>query len=402
MKVGEIMKYKRLLIFISFLFIMLLSTINVNASDNVKIKSIDLVDKSVNTTEVSNATFNGLEMNFDLKFMSVDDYAKYKVVVQNSENKDYKISIDSNFGNSKYIAYDYVKADSLKANFDTEFYVIVSYKNEVNDSDYVNEKYNEKNSAVLKLSNDSDSVNVSNPITSNNIFIIIIGLIILSCVLFILFRNNKNKKLNIFVLFSLLSIPLFVKAVDSLKITINSNVSIEKGYAVDYEYFGYIKASELENYDLSKANCRGSLYVGNVSEENRYVYCSDVVYKTKKKFTSGSEIGISDTELPDKNYFPWDDCTYSDGSALDDDMNDSMDFLCPSVEKEKLDFDTYSYGYYSRCKKFGYQMSEDDITSMKFNNVIDMWDKRKKIFIKINSTFIMPNHDVLFNYSPPE
>ena len=398
MKVGEIMNFRKLFLCASFVFIMFLSTINVNASDNVKIKSIDLVDKSVNTTEVSNATFNGLTMNFDLKFMSVDDYAKYKVIVENNESKDYKILVDSNFSNSKYITYDYEKTDNLKANSDNEFYVTVSYKNEVGDSDFSDGKYTEKNSAVLKL----DDGSISNPVTSNNEVMIIIGLILMSSILFALFKNNKNKSFNFIILFIVLLLPLFVKAIDSLKITVNSNVVIEKGYSVDYEVVDYIKTSEFDDYDLSNADCSGSVYVGNISEENRYVYCDGAIRKGKKRFYSGSKVNLSDTDMPNYYYFDWDSCKNPDGSSITDYWDGSNDYLCTSVENQKFSVGSYLYKYSYQSEYFGYQISDDDISSMKFTDVIDLWDSERRIYIKDNTSFIMPNHDVLFDYAEEE
>ena len=376
------MKKSKIFLCFSLMFLVLFSITNVYAADNVKIKSIDLVDKSVNTTETSKATFNGLVMNFDLKFMSVDDYAK---------NKDYKISIDSNFGNSKYIVYDYVKADSLKANSDTEFYVTVSYKNEVSDSDFENEKYNEKNSAVLKLSNES----FSNPITSNNEAVLIIGLLIITVVLFVLFKSKTNKNISFIVLFIALSIPLIVKAVDSLRITVNSNVVIEKGYRVDYEIDGFIKTSEIDNYDLSQARCYDYVYVGSVSEENEYVECIEAIYKGKRLYASGDNVNISDN-LPPLYDFDLDNCEES----KDDSSDSYYGKICPSVDE--ISMGGYSYMYsIPDSKDFGYQIYDDENDIMKFANVDDEWNRYQRIFINPYSTFVMPNHDILFSHFVP-
>ena len=145
LKVGvgymEFLKCRKILLCFSMIFVVFFSITNVYASDGVTIKSIDLVDKSINTTEASKAKANGLSMDFDLKFKEVNDYAKYKIVVENKDNKDYKISVDSNFENSKYISYKYDNADILKANSDTEFYVTVTYNKKLDESNYVDGKY---------------------------------------------------------------------------------------------------------------------------------------------------------------------------------------------------------------------------------------------------------------------
>ena len=395
------MKIKKLLLCISFVLIMFLSTTNVYASGGVTIKSIDLVDKSINTTEASKAKANGLSMDFDLKFKEVNDYAKYKIVVENKDSKDYKISVDSNFENSKYISYKYDNADILKANSDTEFYVTVTYNKKLDESNYVDGKYSEKNSAVLKL---SDGVN--NPKTFNNSWSLII-LVVMCVALIFLFRNKKNRGLNVLVLFlfSLLSVPLFVKAIDYLKITVNSNVVIEKGYSVDYAIdHGFIKASEVDNYDLLYGDCHNyeKIYVGSISEENRYLYCEGIIYKGKKKYAPGEKVSVSN-EKPVAYNFDFDNCKYSDeSSAMDDSSSEEdeislaaalkpIDIICPSPEKIKFDF----YLYSQKASNVGYPIGKDDNISMNFTNVRDNWQDDGEMVLYDNSTFVMPNHKVL-------
>ena len=393
------MKIKKLLLCISFVLIMFLSTTNVYASGGVTIKSIDLVDKSINTTEASKAKANGLSMDFDLKFKEVNDYAKYKIVVENKDNKDYKISVDSNFENSKYISYKYDNADILKANSDTEFYVTVTYNKKLDESNYADGKYSEKNSAVLKL---SDGVN--NPKTFNNSWSLII-LVVMCVTLIFLFKNKKNRGMNVLVLFSLLSVPLFVKAIDYLKITVNSNVVIEKGYSVDYAIeHGFIKASEVDNYDLLYGDCHNyeKIYVGSISEENRYLYCEGIIYKGKKKYAPGEKVSVSN-EKPVAYNFDFDNCKYSDeSSAMDDSSSEEdeislaaalkpIDIICPSPEKIKFDF----YLYSQKASNVGYPIGKDDNISMNFTNVRDNWQDDGEMVLYDNSTFVMPNHKVL-------
>ena len=387
------MKKSKIFLYFSFMFLVLFSITNVNAADNVKIKSVELIDKSINATETSKATSNGLTMNFNIRFLSVDDYAKYKVVVENKENKDYEISVDSEFNASKYITYEYEKANNIKANRDSEFYVTVKYKNKVDDSNLVNGKYSENNNAVLKLSSNG----VSNPSTSNNIILIIISLIIIAVAFYILFRNKKSRKISVFVLLGLVSMPLFVNAVEQLKLTVNSNVSIEKGYHVDLEYDEYIKASEVDEYDLSNAYCYGSVYEGSISEENKYLYCSNAVYKGKRLYASGDNVRLNDTDTPIITIFDLDDCKYSDGTAWDA-WDDSKDVICSLPEKKELDIDIYMYSNYYN-EYYGYEINNSDYSVMNFMNAEDNWENMKEIYINKNTSFIMPNHDILLAFT---
>ena len=77
-------KYFNLLLIIVLFGIFLIP--NVFADNKVFIKSIDLVEKSDNTTINSDPKFNNLEMNFDVAFKSKDDYVKYKVVISNNKS----------------------------------------------------------------------------------------------------------------------------------------------------------------------------------------------------------------------------------------------------------------------------------------------------------------------------
>ena len=390
------MKTKKLLLCFSFVLIMFLSTTNVYASDGVTIKSIDLIDKSINTTEASKAKANGLSMDFDLKFKEVNDYAKYKIVVENKDSKDYKISVDSNFENSKYISYKYDNADILKASSDTEFYVTVMYNKKLDESNYADGKYSEKNSAVLKLSD-----GVSNPKTFNNSWSLIV-LVVMGVTLIFLFKNKENRGLNVLILFSLLSVPLFVKAIDYLKITVNSNVVIEKGYSVDYAVAGFIKASEVDNYDLSHADRYATVYSDSVSEDNKYIYYYNILYKEKNLHSVGETVKVNPT-LPKLYSFDNTECTELDGteipisSAPGGFVGFPEEIICGMPTKVD-DFDDYSYDV-DTMEQFGYQYNKDDNVVMKFSNAIDKWDSLKFITVYKGSTFKMPNHDVLFTYT---
>ena len=389
-------KCRKILLCFSMIFVVFFSITNVYASGDVTIKSIDLVDKSINTTEASKAKANGLSMDFDLKFKEVNDYAKYKIVVENKDSKDYKISVDSNFENSKYISYKYDNAAILKANSDTEFYVTVTYNKKLDESNYVDGKYSEKNSAVLKL---SDGVN--NPKTFNNSWSLIV-FVIMCVTLIFLFTNKKNRGMNVLILFSLLSVPLFVKAIDYLKITVNSNVVIEKGYSVDYSVmFGFVKASEVDNYDLSHAESHAVVYSDSVSEDNKYVYYYNILYKDKNLHSVGETVKINPT-LPKLYSFDNTECTELDGTEIPIKMlpggfDTPEEIICGKPTKVE-DFDDYSYDV-DTMEQFGYQYNKDDNVVMKFSNAIDKWDSLKFITVYKGSTFKMPNHDVLFTYT---
>ena len=122
---------------IKYLLLIILAIVfipNVNAKDDVSIESINLIDKSDKTTELSVPTKNGLKIGFDLSFGSLGDYAKYEVVIKNDSNKEYEINDETKFSSSNYIEYKYEfkeQTNRVKANSKATLYITVTYKNAV-------------------------------------------------------------------------------------------------------------------------------------------------------------------------------------------------------------------------------------------------------------------------------
>ena len=70
-----------LVLFLAFIFIP-----NAFAKENVSIESVTLDSKSKNTVIINEATYEGLSINFNIKFSEVKDYAKYKIVTIVADN----------------------------------------------------------------------------------------------------------------------------------------------------------------------------------------------------------------------------------------------------------------------------------------------------------------------------
>ena len=121
-------KYIVIAVIFSILFIP-----NVYAKESIEIKSIELEEKSNNTTILSNPTFNGLDMNFNIAFKAKDDYAKYKVIIKNNTDNIYQISEETSFNDSEYIKYIYEVESELKAQDEAIIHVTITYEKEVDD-----------------------------------------------------------------------------------------------------------------------------------------------------------------------------------------------------------------------------------------------------------------------------
>ena len=199
---------------ISYLLLIIMVSLfipNVNAKEEVSIESINLVDKSELTTELSSPTKSGLKIGFDLSFSNVGNYAKYEVVVNNDSNKEYEINDETSFSSSNYIEYKYEfkeKTNRVKANSKVTLYITVTYKNAVPNDKLVNGKYIENNEMAISLSNED------NPKTFSSILYLL--LFIALVLVFTFFINSKNLKNISIIVIALLLVPVTIFALEKL------------------------------------------------------------------------------------------------------------------------------------------------------------------------------------------
>ena len=242
---------------LSLIIIILISFMvmpNVFAKDNVSIKSVTVDSKSDTTEEIKDATFNDLSINFDVKFFGVNDYIKYKVIVDNPTNKDYEITSDSDLNLGEYISYDYNYVNSsniIKKNSQMTMYINIKYNKEVPSNLFRNGVFNERNNITIDLGNNERN-SIVNPKTGNYLFVFIIMLIIIG-VSIVVFSPFKNKKYYSLIIISLL-LPISIYAIEKIQINIDSNVIISSNpkFCYTYEgknyYFEYEDGMTWDNY----------------------------------------------------------------------------------------------------------------------------------------------------------
>lgn len=225
-------------------FLILLFPFIANAEDNdIKIKSIDLVEKTENVVELEKAKFENLEVWVNLKFFELNDSVKYKLVIENTSDKEYKFNSTGDvFTKEKYISYTFDFEDTeeiFKPGTEKVMYVIVKYETEVADGDYVeniytNDNYmnfsfdiNEKEQEII-LDADKDSTpNVTpNPDTNVGSILIIAAVAIGSFVLLVF--SFKRKDLFFGIALVVLLIPVISKALELYKVHVNVYVEIER------------------------------------------------------------------------------------------------------------------------------------------------------------------------------
>lgn len=217
---------KKVLLILLMSFFMLPLVVSADETD-IKIKSVELVEKSDDVIEVESAKFENLEVWFNLKFFELNDQAKYKIVISNNSTDDYDINENNqDFSNEKYINYVFEYNDNdmiIKAGTEEVIFVSIIYKNEVSSEDYVNNVYQNDNHMNLSF---SKNANVENPNTNDSLmtFVVIIGISIVLLVI----CSLKFKKAIYGVAALVLLIPTVSNAMKLFEINIHAKVLIEK------------------------------------------------------------------------------------------------------------------------------------------------------------------------------
>ncbi len=264
---------KKYLLFILFLLIPFM----VKAQD-VKIKEVELVDKTDGIEAEEKPEFENLKINFNLNFSKVDEFVKYKVIVENSADKDYEIDDTTSFSDGEYIKYEfsYDGEKIVKSKGTKEFFITISYNKRVPLSEYVDGKFKEKNSMTINLSNETEE---KNPYTATLPYIVVI-LSIISIILFVIaFKMKRSLMLTMAILFFM---PAVIFALEKISIAIEANIEIEP---------------RVETMKIVDFNCT----VLNQITENTYEYIDGMTWTDIQESEYADQFGEKFFEnLPDK------------------------------------------------------------------------------------------------------
>lgn len=250
----------------------------------------------------------------------------------------------------------------------------------------VDGKYTENNKAIVQLV-DKDG-KVVNPKTNTTNAIILVTLLIVSLVIVLsLKKKNKFKYSTLALIIGIVSIPTFVSAVESLKLTMNVNVEIEKGYSVDYliTYPLLLKDSEMDSYDLRDTECE-TIYIDSVSNENKYNYCNGGIMKSGRLYAPGEQVQLPILSI--KGII-----INSEPTQIDDNTYLVSDGI---INENIYSIDRWEY-IEKACNYFGYPILDSDKTTMNFGEyVFDDWDSNGYFTVDALQRFTMPSHNVLF------
>ncbi len=285
------------------LFILLLVLIPtlVFAKEQVEITNVELIDSTENL-DLKDPTFSGLETNFNIKFNEVNDFVKYKIIVNNTSNKDYELSLN-NYSKSEYIEYKYdINNNVLNKNSSKEITLTITYKKEIDESKYQDGVFIEDNNMRIDLGGDD----VINPKTGfSYIYLILVVAITLSITLLIyVFGSRKLSKYTISILVLFL-IPISVLALEKLELKVNSHVEInntkEMCFVHAYDdnrilYYRYIPGMSFEEY-IESDYFNGLDVIESAEEMTSYIDNNYVIFLDKENPIDSIESVIALDEI---------------------------------------------------------------------------------------------------------
>ena len=211
---------------ILFMFLLLIPFI---AKAEVKIIDVELANHTEGLEVDEHPTFEGLKLNFDVKFVNVNDFVTYKITIKNDTNKDYEIETGESYTDDEFVKYevDYDEESAvLKAGAEKVIYISAFYNKEVPIESYVDGGYRVKKAVDITLSNDQKE----NPKTSVGIAILVIAIIMFISVVVMLINKYKLDHLYGLLAIALLSIPFVVIALEKISIQIEADVEIEPAF----------------------------------------------------------------------------------------------------------------------------------------------------------------------------
>lgn len=115
--------------------------------------SIEYVEKSANTEVLTDASINNGKINIDIKMLELGDYIKYKLILENTSEDEYRLE-DASFDNDKAIVYSAAfidNKDTIAPGDSKEAILTIEYKNSIKDADYVDNTYVGNIDATLLL-----------------------------------------------------------------------------------------------------------------------------------------------------------------------------------------------------------------------------------------------------------
>ena len=282
--------------FILMLLVILLMPATVLAetchADGITIESIETIEKSEGTKELSSAKANGTYMDLDISFTREKDYIIYKIVIKNNTENDYVLDEAMFTKNYNNVSYKFETDNKLvKAGNVRELSLRVELI-----SVPENGHFNEKNTLDLNLTGGA----IENPPTGVKSLLYVIPVLLIIGFLVVFTAKKKTSFKAMALLVGLLvSIPTIVNAVCKCNLKVNSTITVsnckyklvnDKGTFEEGKDVKDICVGANEVADSSEFICKGFTYY---SEYDAAAYFGDDDTPTITEATSFGDRSIS-------------------------------------------------------------------------------------------------------------
>lgn len=287
---------KKILLTLLFfiMFIPLIVKAEMCEDDAIKIKSITCVDKTRNIKNCDDAEVvdNNIELN--LEVYDVGDKAKYEIVIENTDDEDYKLDKGDFNLSSDYIDYTFETADEeavLGASKTTTVYLDVEYVKEVPMDQFVNGVFLDNKALQVNILAVNIPEELPNPETLTGVFVVItIILLVISGTSFVLLRRRKYKEFLALIIATILIIPATIYATCSYSVNVGTNITINdqptlQEYLIENYPDRFTKYDGLVTDEVEKTVTASNVYFAKSQETNNIIlgdYCWQL-YRTTEQ-----------------------------------------------------------------------------------------------------------------------
>ena len=190
-------------------------------NNDIKIEEITIEEKEGNTEELTPVNIDNNKINLNLEMYNVGESITYKIKVKNNSNNDYYFTKDSFNLSTDCIEYSLLNnSEVIKSNEEKSIQLKIMYKEKISEDEFT-----ENNRMSITLSDTP----LSNPSTKRTISLILL----VTFITIIVITINRNKKLNkVLIGLILCFIPLSIKALCTVNLEINANITINEKEAV--------------------------------------------------------------------------------------------------------------------------------------------------------------------------
>ena len=216
------MKKKALLV---ILFLLLFPTIvlakDTCDSNDIIIEEINIEEKEGYTEELTPVSIDNNKINLNIEMYNIGESITYKIKVKNNSNSDYYFTKDSFNLNTDYLEYSLLNdSEVIKSNEEKEIELKITYKKQI-----PNDEFAENNRMSITLSDTP----LSNPSTKRSLIFIFL---VISITLVVIFLNKNKKRNKVLIGMLICSIPLSIKALCTINLEINANITINEKEAI--------------------------------------------------------------------------------------------------------------------------------------------------------------------------